>query len=122
MNLPIVAGERAAAVRHAQRATGQTAALATMIASGRPFTDVAQQVLAARGSLDSLLVRLVELELRDCLPGREVRDEVDELLRTALGRTSSGRAARHRPATRSRQDRSSVTRLPTHDIEERTFR
>ena len=64
MNLPIVGGERGAAVRHAQRATGQTAALAAMIASGRPFSEVAQQVLAARGSLDSLLVRLVELELR----------------------------------------------------------
>lgn len=91
MNLPIVRGERGAAVRHAQRAAGQTAALAAMIASGRPFTEVAQQVLAAQGSLDSLLVRLVELELRDCLPGREVRDEVDGLLRTALGRTAPAR-------------------------------
>ena len=117
MNLPIVGGERRAAVRHAQRATGQTAALATMNAGGRPFSEVAQQVLAARGSLDSLLVRLVELELRDCLPGREVRDEVDGLLRTALGRTALAR----RPIP-SRQGRSSATRLPTHDSEERTSR
>jgi DNA-binding FrmR family transcriptional regulator len=117
MNLPVVGGERGAAVRHAQRATGQTAALAAMIASGRPFTEVAQQVLAARGSLDSLLVRLVELELRDCLPGRKVRDEVDGLLRAALGRSAPGR----RPIP-SRQGRSSITPPPTHDLAERTSR
>lgn len=117
MNLPVVGGERGAAVRHAQRVTGQTAALAAMIVSGRPFTDVAQQVLAARGSLDALLVRLVELELRDCLPGREMRDEVDGLLRTALGRTAPAR----RPIP-SRQGRSSLTRPLTHDPAERTSR
>lgn len=88
--------ERAAAVRHAQRASGQAGALAGMIAGGEPFSDVIQQVLATRGSLDSLLVRLVELELGDCLPSQAVRDEVDGLLRTALGRRTNAR----RPATR----------------------
>lgn len=86
-----IGGERGAAVRHAQRATGQVSALASMIASQRPFTDVAQQLLAARGSLDSLVVRPVELELRDCIPNPEVRDEIDGLLRTALGRAAYGR-------------------------------
>jgi len=84
-------GERGAAVRHAQRATGQASALAAMIASERPFTNVAQQLLAARGSLDSLLIRLVELELRDCVPNPEAREEIDGLLRTALGRAAYGR-------------------------------
>ena len=52
---------RDAAVRHAQRAAGQAAALASMIAGGRSFGEVALQVLAVRGSFDSLLMRLLEL-------------------------------------------------------------
>ena len=84
---------RTAAVRHAQRASGQVGALAGMIAGAEPFPNVAQQLLAARGSLDSLLVRLVELELGDCLPSQAVRDEVDGLLRTVLGRKAHARMA-----------------------------
>ncbi|MES2210568.1 MAG: metal-sensing transcriptional repressor [Chloroflexota bacterium] len=90
--------DRGAAIRHAQRVGGQVAALASMIDRAEPFPNLAQQILAARGSLDSLLVRLVELELRDCVPSREARDEVDGLLRTALGRsafTRSGIRTRH---------------------------
>lgn len=82
---------RAAAARHAQRAAGQVAALAAMIRASEPFAEVAQQLLAARGSLDSLLVRLVELELSDCLPTGRTREEVDGLLRTALRRTAPAR-------------------------------
>lgn len=89
--------ERGAAVRHAQRASGQVAGLAGMIAAGDGFPEIAQQFLAARGSLDSLLIRLVELELGDCLPSPAARDEVDGLLRMALGRAAPGRRA-----TRSR--------------------
>lgn len=90
---PTAIPERSAAVRHAQRATGQVAAVAQMIAGDRPFSEVAQQLLAARGSLDSLLLRLIELELRVCVQSREERDEVDGLLWTALGRTASRRGA-----------------------------
>lgn len=93
MSRPPLAGDRGAAVRHAQRASGQVAALAGMIVAGDRFPDIAQQLLAARGSLDSLLVRLIELELRDCLPASEVRDEVDGLLWTALGRAPRSRRA-----------------------------
>ena len=96
--------DRSAAVRHVQRASGQVAALAPMIAAGQPFPQVAQQLLAARGSLDSLLVRLVELELRNCLPSRESQAEVDGLLRTALGRNAPHQgsfAARSRAAAPS---------------------
>ena len=94
-------GPRGAAVRHAQRASGQVAALVGMIDAERPFPEVAQQLLAGRGSLDSLLVRLVEIELEDCVPTSRARQEVDELLRTALGRTAHIRRAsrqRWRPA------------------------
>lgn len=108
--------ERAAAVRHAQRASGQIAALAGMIAGADPFPNVAQQLLAARGSLDSLLVRLVKLELGDCLPNQEIRDEVDGLLRTALGRSAAVRNA-----TRTqRRHRTAATPIPR--LEERTKR
>lgn len=91
--------DRTAAVRHVQRTRGQVAALAGMITACRPFPEVAQQLLAARGSLDSLLVRLVEIELDDCVPAIDTRDEVDELLRTALGRSAPLRSARHRQRT-----------------------
>ncbi len=73
-----------------------------MIATSRPFPHVAQQLLAARGSLDSLLVRLVELEVRDCVPDGEARDAIDGLLRVALGRSATPRIgirARRRPAS-----------------------
>ena len=96
--MPTIPGERGAAVRHAQRVSGQASALASMIAGERPFAAVAQQVLAARGSLDALLLRLVELELADCVPNRARRGEVDELLRTALGHNRGGR---HRAAVRT---------------------
>ena len=96
--------EREAVVRHVQRASGQVAALAGMISTHRPFAEVAQQLLAVRGSLDSLLVRLVELELDDCLPSRAPRDEVDDLIRAALGRNAPLRTGvrsasqnKHRP-------------------------
>ena len=88
---------REAAVRHVQRVSGQVAALAGMITADRPFHEVAQQLLAARGSLDSLLVRLVEIELDECLPGTKARAEVDDLLRTALGRNAPLRTAARRP-------------------------
>ena len=84
---------RDAAVRHAQRAAGQAAALASMIAGGRPFGEVALQVLAVRGSCDSLLMRLLELELDACLPAADKRDEIGELVAAALGRRSPARSA-----------------------------
>lgn len=88
-----IPGSRGAAVRHAQRASGQVTALVGMIDAARPFPEVAQQLLAGRGSLDSLLVRLVEIELQDCVPVGRALLEVDELLRTALGRTNHVRRA-----------------------------
>lgn len=93
----MIAAEQGAAVRHAQRAAGQASALAPMITGGGPFADVAQQLLAARGSLDSLLVRLVELELESCMLNPAARHEIDGLLRSALGR-----GGRNRHAARSR--------------------
>ncbi|NJD29931.1 MAG: metal-sensitive transcriptional regulator [Chloroflexi bacterium] len=99
---------RGAAVRHVQRAGGQVAALGGMIAARRPFAEVAQQLLAARGSLDSLLVRLVEIELDDCLPAAATRGEVDELLRTALGRSAPARATRRQPRARHGSSRTPI--------------
>ena len=77
--------ERVAIVVHARRAAGQTGALAEMITDGRSFAEVAQQLLAARGSLDALLIRLVGLELDACLTDRPQRADVEALLRAALG-------------------------------------
>ena len=101
--------DRAAAVRHAQRVSGQVGALSGMVAAGRPFPDIAQQLLAARGSLDSLLVRLVRLELGDCALSQDVRREVDDLLGAALGRAAFGRTSGFRP----RSQRAGPTARPT---------
>ena len=79
----------AAAVRHAQRASGQANALPRMISAGRPFAEISQQLLAARGSLDSLLVRLVDLELERRLSTTDSQQAIDALLRTALGRSGT---------------------------------
>jgi hypothetical protein len=87
-----------------------------MITEDRPFADVVQQVLAARGSLDALLVRLVELQLRDCVSSTELRDEVDGLLRTALGRSAPARSA---PG--SRRSRSTALSSDGHQPEGRTL-
>lgn len=101
-------GSRSAAARHAQRAAGQASALAGMIAVARPFPEVAQQLLAARGSLDSLLVRLVEIELDSCLEAADRRGEVDALLRTALGRSASVRTTRQRRQSTHATSRSAI--------------
>lgn len=62
-----------------------------MINDEHPFGEIAQQILAARASLDSLLLRLVELELHGCLAAHETRLQVDALLRVALGHAAPGR-------------------------------
>lgn len=105
-----VPGPRGAAIRHAQRACGQVTALVGMIDASRPFPEVAQQLLASRGSLDSLLVRLVELELQERVPTSHARQDVDELLRVALGRTAHIRRS-------SRQRSLLATRPPAQPIE-----
>jgi DNA-binding FrmR family transcriptional regulator len=87
-----------AVLAHALRAAGQSAAVAQMIRSGEPFEAIVQQILATRGSLDSLLVRLVERELATpgaTLPG--VEPQVERILRTAFDRSHrTSKAARHR--------------------------
>ena len=89
-------------VAHAQRGSGQAGSLARMIASEQPFAEVGQRLPAVRGSLDSLLIRLVELELADRLPSPAVRDDVDNVLRTVLGHstTMSGRRREQKRASR----------------------
>jgi len=96
-----IAEQRGAAVRHAQRAAGQASAVPSMITGGRPFADVAQQLLAARGSLDSLLVRLVELELDCCVRNLAANREIDALLRSVLGRSGHNRHALRSPVRES---------------------
>lgn len=93
--------DRAALVSHARRVNGQVGALVHLLADEQPFGSVAQQLLAARGSIDALLVRLVEVELHDRLPPDIDWHEVDALLWTAIGRSIS-------PARRRR------SRAPDH--------
>ena len=73
---------------HASRAAGQAAAVAEMIRGHQSFDIVVQQLLATRGSLDSLLVRLVEHELTGFQsPGAAGPADVGRVLRTAFDRT-----------------------------------
>jgi DNA-binding FrmR family transcriptional regulator len=87
--------DRDAAVRHARRVCGQIGSLPAMIAAERPLADLAQQVVAARASLDALLVRLIDLEVDRSPEIGLARGEVDRLLRLALGQ------ACRRPIARS---------------------
>jgi len=88
---------RAAAIRHARRLSGQVGALPTMIAAERPLADVAQQVVAARGSLDGLLLRLIDLELCGSAQTQLARVDVDRFLRLALGHGPSRASAALQP-------------------------
>jgi DNA-binding FrmR family transcriptional regulator len=78
-----------AVLAHALRAAGQSAAVAQMIRAGEGFDPIVQQLLATRGSLESLLVRLVERELAERDPSIEgVEPHVEQILRTAFDRSS----------------------------------
>lgn len=77
---------RTAAVHHARRLTGQVAALPAMIAANRSLEDLAQQIVAARGSLDALLLRLILLDLLASTATPQMREDVERCLRLGLGR------------------------------------
>ena len=78
----------AAVLAHALRAAGQGANVAQMVRTGARFEDVAQQLLATRGSFDALLLRLVERELTRCDESFADTERVAHVLRTAFHRSS----------------------------------
>jgi DNA-binding FrmR family transcriptional regulator len=88
--------EQAAVIRHARRASGQTAAIAPMIEADLPFSAVVQHLLAARGWLDSLLMRLVELNLSDRIGDPEDCVAITRMLETAILRSGSARRTQAR--------------------------
>jgi DNA-binding FrmR family transcriptional regulator len=88
---------RTAAVHHARRLTGQVAALPTMIAANRSLEDIAQQIVAARGSLDALLLRLILLDLLASPATPKARVDVERGLRLGLGRRRAESRAHRAP-------------------------
>lgn len=88
---------RTAAVHHARRLTGQVASLPTMIAANRSLDDVAQQIVAARGSLDALLLRLILLDLLASTATPRARADVERCLRLGLGRRRAESGAQRAP-------------------------
>jgi DNA-binding FrmR family transcriptional regulator len=77
-----------AAQAHALRAAGQAAAVSQMIRRGSDYESIVQQLHATRGSLDSLLVRLVEREMAGIdhsAAGSE--NQVARVLRSAFDRS-----------------------------------
>lgn len=86
--------ERAEALARANRAAGQAAAVAEMIRNGQPHCAVVQQVLATQGSLDALLLRLVQQEVdRQAAAPDGAQPDLRLLLRPILRRgRSPGRA------------------------------
>lgn len=90
----------ASAVAHANRAAGQAAAVAEMVRKGHPLNGIVQQLLAAQGSLDALLVRLVQDELDRQIPTDELHPDVRCLLGPVL-RRSRGQSSRPRTQRRS---------------------
>lgn len=67
-----------------------------MIEADRPFSAIAQQLLAARGSLDSLLMRLVELNVRDGVADADACEAVIRVLETAFLRSGQARRRKDR--------------------------
>jgi hypothetical protein len=59
-----------------------------MVRSGARFEDVAQQLLATRGSFDALLLRMVELELAGREEWTPDPERVVHVLRTAFHRSA----------------------------------
>lgn len=85
---PTSSAKEAAVLAHALRAAGQGANVAQMVRTGARFEDVAQQVLAVRGSFDALLLRLVERELTRRDESAVDTERVVHVLRTAFHRSS----------------------------------
>lgn len=83
---PTRSANEAAVLAHALRAAGQGANVAQMVRTGARFEDVAQQLLATRGSFDALLLRLVERELTRRDESAADTERVVHVLRTAFHR------------------------------------
>lgn len=94
-----------ATIAHAQRVAGQAAAVAGMVSAGRPYPEVVQQLLATRGSLDSLLVRIVEHELTQVTADGSPDRRVERVIRIAFDRS-------HRAPHRARGVNQEVTHKP----------
>jgi DNA-binding FrmR family transcriptional regulator len=75
-----------AVLAHALRAAGQAANVVQMVRTGARFDDVAQQLLASRGSFDALLLRLVERELTGGGESSADAEQVVRVLRVAFQR------------------------------------
>ena len=105
MNVPVADPRKprryeaaSSALAHANRAAGQAAGVAEMVRTGQPLSAVVQQLLAAQGSLDALLVRLVQQEVDRQVLAENIHPDVRELLGPVLRRSRS-------PSRRSRAPR-----------------
>ncbi len=93
------------ALAHASRAAGQAAGVAEMVRTGQPLSAIVQQLLAAQGSLDALLVRLVQQEVDRQVLAENIHPDVRELLGPVLRRSRG-------PSHRTRAPRNPAT--PSH--------
>lgn len=89
----------ASASAHANRAAGQAAGVAEMVRTGQPLSAVVQQLLAAQGSLDALLLRLVQQEVDRQVLADNIHPDVRQLLGPVLRRSRSP-SGRSRPPCR----------------------
>ncbi len=86
----------ASAAAHANRAAGQAAGVAEMVRAGKPLPAIVQQLLAAQGSLDALLLRLVQQEVDRQVLAENIHPDVRQLLGPVLRR---GRGPSNRSST-----------------------
>lgn len=85
---PRRSADEVAAQAHALRVAGQAATVSQMIRTGSHYDSIVQQLHATRGSLDSLLVRLVECELAGIDHSvADSEDQVTRVLRSAFDRS-----------------------------------
>ncbi len=90
----------ASALAHANRAAGEATAVAEMVRTGKPLSAVVQRLLATQGSLDALLLRLIQEEVDRQILADALPTDVRRLLGPVLRRTRSP-SRQVRPPTRA---------------------
>lgn len=89
------------AVAHANRAAGQAAGVAEMVRAGKSLPAIVQQLLAAHGSLDALLLRLVQQEVDRQVLAENIHPDARQLLGPVLRRSRSPSSHSRTPHTLS---------------------
>ena len=76
--------ERDDLIKALRRIEGQSRGVQSMLMDGRPCAEVVQQMSAMRAAMDRLSHRMVASNLRACLAGAELPEQVERELEHGL--------------------------------------